>query len=125
MDTNVLFLRIKSLCEERDITVAQLERELKIGGGTISKWKTANPTIDKVMAVAQYFRVTVDYLCGLSDSWESVDRALADEDIVTFQRAASKMTIRDKEKAMQILKLGFEYAFCEENSTERRETSGE
>lgn len=117
MDT-ILFSRIKRLCDERQITIASLERELSFGGGTIARWKVASPTVDKLVDVARYFGVTVDYLCGLSDTRQSAEHVLSDEDIVTFQRAASKMTNRDREKAMQILRLGFEYAFRGEEDGE-------
>lgn len=57
--------RIQALCKECHITQTDLEKELRFGKGTISKWngKTA-PSADKIMYVAEYFCVSVDYLLG-------------------------------------------------------------
>lgn len=118
MGTGILYLRVKRLCEESQLSIAFLEKELGFGNGTIVRWKTASPTIDKIMEVARYFHVTVDYLCGLSDSRQSAEGVLSDNDIVSFQRAASRMTPEDKSKAMQILKIGFDYAFRGEEDGE-------
>ncbi len=118
MEAGILFIRVKRLCEESRISIAFLEKELGFGNGTIVRWKTASPTIDKIMDVAQYFHVTVDYLCGLSDSRQSAEGVLSDEDIVSFQRATSRMTPADKTRAMRILKIGFEYAFRGEEDGE-------
>lgn len=59
--------RIKGLCKERKITVAELERSVGIGNGVIRRWDDRTPASDKVIAVAEYFGVTTDYLLGHSD----------------------------------------------------------
>ena len=56
--------KIKQLCRERKITVAELERRTGISNGQIRKWETTTPGIDKVEKVADYFGVTTDYLLG-------------------------------------------------------------
>lgn len=38
-----------------------LERKLKFGRGTISKWKESTPTVDKLKKVADYFGVSIEY----------------------------------------------------------------
>ena len=60
---SILYERIKSLCKKKGITVSRLETELGFGTSSIKKWeKTSSPSIDKVMKVASYFDVSVDYL---------------------------------------------------------------
>ena len=60
---DVLILdNIRAICEKRGISTFMLERELGFGDGTITKWKTASPTIGKLKRVADYFGVTVDDL---------------------------------------------------------------
>lgn len=54
--------RIRSLCEARGITVAQLEREVIISNGSISKWDKSSPKADNLYKVATYFGVTMEYL---------------------------------------------------------------
>ena len=57
------FLKIKRLCYERCISIAALERECGLGNGLIATWRDgANPRVDKVKAVADFFGVTVDEL---------------------------------------------------------------
>lgn len=64
MANEVLLSNIKELCRNRNITVAFLEKELDIGAGTISRWNKANPSIDRVMAIARFFEVSLDDLTG-------------------------------------------------------------
>ncbi len=54
--------QIKNLCKARNITLAQLERDLNFGNGTIRRWNENPPSITKVVQVAEYFAVNLDYL---------------------------------------------------------------
>jgi transcriptional regulator with XRE-family HTH domain len=56
--------RIKELCRERKITVAELERSAGIGNGVIRRWDDRAPASDKLADVATYFSVSTDYLLG-------------------------------------------------------------
>lgn len=60
----MLFDNIKRLCETRNITVAQLERTIHVGNGTLQKWKRVSPRADKLQKVASYFDVSIDFLLG-------------------------------------------------------------
>lgn len=116
---STLYDRIKFLCERSEISISKLESDLGFGSSSIKKWeKTSSPSIDKIIKVANYFDVSIDYLIGRTDIESPVSEILGDEDIISFQRARQKMTPKDKDKSMQILKLGFEYAFSDEESDE-------
>lgn len=54
--------RIKSLANERGISLPALESELGFGNSTIVKWDKSTPNADKLNAVAKYFDVSMDYL---------------------------------------------------------------
>ena len=54
--------RIKSLANERGISLQTLEAELGFGNSTIVKWDKSTPNADKLNAVAKYFDVSMDYL---------------------------------------------------------------
>ena len=54
--------RIQELCRKANITLAQLEKELSFGNGTIRRWDDNYPSIDKVLKVANYFETSVDSL---------------------------------------------------------------
>lgn len=59
-----IYDRIKQLCEERHISVAELERTLGFSNGSLYKWTKTSPSAEKLKTVADYFNVTVDYLLG-------------------------------------------------------------
>lgn len=61
--------------------------------------------------IAKYFDVSTDYLLGISDIPTPADELLGDNDIITLQRAKSKMSSVDRERMMQMLKIAFDYAF--------------
>ena len=51
--------RIKDLCKQSNISIAELERNLGFGNGSIRKWDTSSPSISNVLKVADYFDVTI------------------------------------------------------------------
>lgn len=66
--------RIKSLCDDQGISLMELHRRLGWPRGTIDRWDTNKPSIEKVMTVAKYFGVSTDYLCD-----RTKEKQLADE----------------------------------------------
>lgn len=58
--------RLKQLREERNLTQAQLAKELDLSQGTIGNWErgTREPDFETVKTLADYFEVTTDYLLG-------------------------------------------------------------
>lgn len=113
---NGLYDRIQKLCEERKISIARLESDCGFSNSTIKKWKTTStPGVDKIKAIAQYFDVTVDYLLGMTEITASADKICGDPDIISIQRAKSKMIKDDPQRMMQMLRIGFEYAFKDDH----------
>lgn len=55
---------VKNLCEKKGLTVTRLEKEIGLGRGTITRWDTNSPSIDKVILVSNYFGVPVSALVG-------------------------------------------------------------
>ena len=51
---------IKDLAVKKKISVAERERTLGFGNGSISKWNKQSPSVDKLNKVADYFDVSVD-----------------------------------------------------------------
>ena len=115
MATSIIFERIKELCSEREITVTQLTRDLGLGKGTIEKWRLRVPSVEKVSAVANYLGVSIDYLMGITNIKKPADCLLKDDMIISFQRAKERMSPEDRERAMNILKAGFDYAFKDDD----------
>lgn len=55
---------VQILCEQNSIKISFLEKQLKLGNGTIRKWRNTVPSGDRLLKVAKYFNVSVDYLLG-------------------------------------------------------------
>lgn len=64
----MLVENIKSMCKSKNITIAELERSVRFGNGTIARWDCKRPSIDRVKNVADFFGVSMDKL--LSDHKE-------------------------------------------------------
>lgn len=54
--------RIKELCKEKGITIAELERNCGIGNGIIARWKKSKPSFERVAKVADFLGVSPEYL---------------------------------------------------------------
>lgn len=113
---SILYLRVEELCATNEISITRLEKECGFSNATIKKWKDISiPGIDKVQKIAKYFNVSTDYLLGISDIPTPADELLGDNDIITLQRAKSKMSSVDRERMMQMLKIAFDYAFRDDD----------
>jgi len=60
--------RIKALASSQQMSLAELERKLDFSNGSMRKWATSTPSLDKVEKVANYFNVSLDYLKGRTDN---------------------------------------------------------
>ncbi len=75
--------RIKALCKDAGITIQQLEKDLGMGNGAISKWENSVPKADRLYKVATYFGVTMEYLLtGKENPAEQVGRTETDNMII-------------------------------------------
>ncbi len=61
--------RLKALRIENNLTQIQLAKSLKIDQTYISKWELGKriPNIYSIIAICNYFKVSSDYLIGLTD----------------------------------------------------------
>ena len=63
MDKNIMLVdHILQLCKERNISLAELERQSGINQRSIYRWNENVPSVDKVKRVADFFGVSVDDL---------------------------------------------------------------
>lgn len=53
---------IRKLCRAKNITTQELESLCGFGKSTIYRWDSVRPSIDKVIAVANFFNVSLDAL---------------------------------------------------------------
>jgi len=59
--------RIQVLCSEFGLNPSKLESELGFGKGTLYKWDKSSPNSDKLIKVAEFFGVSIDWLLGASE----------------------------------------------------------
>ena len=57
-----LYENIKKKCKDRGISIAKLERATKLSVGSISHWRTSDPKVSNVKAVADCLGCTIDEL---------------------------------------------------------------
>ena len=58
----LIYDRIKAICEEKGISVRQVETTAGLKNGAISKWNDSSPTVKSLKAVADVLKVKVDKL---------------------------------------------------------------
>lgn len=54
--------RIEKRIKEKGTNFKRVEQELRLGNGTIKRWSTHSPRLDKLVPVAEYLQVSLDYL---------------------------------------------------------------
>lgn len=61
--------KINELRNKNNITQLALAKELGVSRSSVNAWEIgiSMPTIDRLIDIAEYFHVSVDYLLGLND----------------------------------------------------------
>lgn len=61
--------RLKALRTEKGIGQIELAKRLDVGKSIVSLWERGEcePTLSKLIAMAKFFGVSIDYLAGLED----------------------------------------------------------
>ena len=54
--------RLEKTAQERGVSFFRVERDLQLGNGTIKRWAEQSPRLDKLVSVAKYLNVSLDYL---------------------------------------------------------------
>jgi transcriptional regulator with XRE-family HTH domain len=58
----LIYDKIKAICEEKSLSIRQVEVAAGLKNGAISKWNDSSPTIKSLKAVADVLKVKVDKL---------------------------------------------------------------
>lgn len=111
MSNHGLLPKIKLLCNQKNITITELSKILGFSNAAILKWENNIPSAEKISMVADYFNVSVDYLLDRSKIQSAADKAFSDPDIIMIYRLHSILSVKDKEKMMQMLMVQFSEYF--------------
>lgn len=57
-----IYDKIKSICEEKGVSVRYVETAAGLKNGAISKWNDSSPTVKSLKAVADVLKVKMDKL---------------------------------------------------------------
>lgn len=58
-----IYQNIQNLCNDKRITIAEIEKKAGLGNGSIKKWGDGvSPSIDKVAKVANILNTTIEFL---------------------------------------------------------------
>ncbi len=78
--------RLKTLRQRHRLTQSELATILELKPTAISNYESSRnePSFSKLIALAQYFDVSCDYLLGISDSYLPIGGEVLDRDIVEF-----------------------------------------
>ena len=90
--------RIRELCQQRGISITKLESALGYGNGSISKPSTNAMRSDRLMTIANYLGVSMEYLMTGKDwEWEAATPA----EIERFEKdAATPHPLTDQEQEL-------------------------
>lgn len=64
MDNEQIINSIKYLCKKHDITITKLEETLGLSQGLISRWSKSDPSLNKIIDIADYFNASLDEVIG-------------------------------------------------------------
>ena len=104
MEEITLYERIKELATIKGKTIKAVERDLGLAEGHIKKWKIFTPNSKTLVAVADYFGVSVDYLLGrepIED--EDINRMLSDPEYRALFKKTARMNREDLEFVKRLI----------------------
>ena len=58
----MIYDNIVELAQKKGLSLRKIEKEAGLPNGIISKWKTANPRVDNLIAVADVLKVPISTL---------------------------------------------------------------
>lgn len=105
MEELTLYERIKELATIRGKSIKAVERDLGLADGHIKKWKVFTPNSKTLIAVADYFGVSIDYLMGRDQPTddEDINAMLADPEYRALFKKTAKMSKQDLEFVKRLI----------------------
>lgn len=92
--------KIRALAKQHDMSLPQLEVELGLGNGTISRWKTSSPNTDKLLKIAKFFHVSMDYLLEREDEITTSNLSQKDERDIARRLETTLADLENSQEAL-------------------------
>lgn len=93
-----IYLRIKELANEHNMSISELERTLNLSNGSISKWSKSAPNSKYIIKIANYFNVSTDYLLGRTNNRKLDKTELDIEDALNGAMSYDGKPLSDHDK---------------------------
>lgn len=93
-------LRLKELREQRRLNQEGLAIKLNVSQSTISAYEVGErvPDLETLIAISDFFNVSLDYLAGLSPVKQQIMKSDLTEDELEFLYSYKRLSDIDKEK---------------------------
>jgi transcriptional regulator with XRE-family HTH domain len=103
--------RVKQICKERKIPISKLEKDLGFGNGYIGQLKKGTIPDDRLVAIANYLDVSVEYLLygdekkvsGTSGSIAS--KITLDKELTDALKIYFTLTDKQKKHVLETIKI--------------------
>lgn len=118
MENAKLVKSIRNCCKENGITVSQLEKELNFGAGLISRWTKTDPSLGKIINIADYFNINIDELIGRELKSNSVT---SDQFLESLYNMTLNKTLIWKDCSNLISKLDDDDFFLKDEGYDKQE----
>lgn len=108
-----LYTRIEKLCEENNTNVTELCRELKMPRSPLSELKAGRSrtlSTDKLILIAKYFNVSLDWLIG-NTTEETNEASDLPDDLILFNRKAKNLTPEQRKQLFDVARAMFKEDF--------------
>lgn len=103
----MFYERLKELASEKKKSFNDIEKELNYGKNTLYRYKVQNPTQERLIELAKYFDVSVDYLLGLNKNTSTENNDLTEEEndlVRAFRIESQDMTEEEQAQFNKSLK---------------------
>lgn len=125
---SICYDRMMELCEKNGITLYNLESQLGFSHGTLRRWREdRSPNVDSMCKVADYFGVSIDWLCGRSEfqhrletlaketaDIDAVSKAFSSPALVSITRGLHKVDEEERKRTLRMLSFWYHEQFKEE-----------
>lgn len=120
--------RLQDIAKGRGTTFKQLERDIGLGNGTLRRWEEQSPRLDKLVKVADFLQVSLDYLVygdresATAAECDGIPLSQTEADLVAMFRYIGA---RERETAFDFVTMLYEKATGEKGSIYSTYTAAE
>lgn len=100
MEKTPVLERVKQLAKKQGISIVELEEKLGFGRNSLYAWKNKTPSYEKIIKVADFFHVSVDYLLGREEA--KTPSNIEIKDLLGQSMTFEGRELTDEEKVMMI-----------------------